>query len=193
MHSNLQKEIYGSIDELLGRFIAPMNDRVEEVLHHRKFLGKLEDEVDAQMVDMKKAQPKAFLYFICWSECYPGYVSLRFITNKTPRNHTIGISPDGFLWGSKTYNSMDRVINDFKKNPAGPNARQPRPPTAGSISSSMQASASSSRPSEASGRQSRWGAPMPPPPAYPPPTFAPPPGAPPAFNATFRPPPPSRA
>lgn len=172
-----------------------MNDRVEEVLHHRKFVGKLEDEVDAQMAEMKKAQPSAFLYFICWSECYPGYVSLRFITNRTPRNHTIGISPDGFVWGSKTYSSMDRLINEFKKNPAGPNARQPRPP-AGSVSSSLQASASSSRPSEAPNRQSRWGgrgdAPLPPPPAYPPQTFVPPPGAPPAFS-TFRPPPPSRA
>ncbi|KAL7489403.1 hypothetical protein ACHAW6_014983 [Cyclotella cf. meneghiniana] len=192
----IKKEVYGSIDELLGRFIAPMNDRVEEVLHHRKFMDRLEDEVDSKMAEMKKAQPAGFLYFICWSECYPGYVSLRFITNKTPRNHTIGISPDGFVWGPKTYSSMDRLINDFKKNPAGPNARPPPRPPTGSISSSMQASVSSSRPSEPPSRPSRWGsrsdAPLPPPPAYPPPTFVPPPGAPPTFNS-FRPPPPSTA
>ena len=196
LYMNQQKEVYGSIDELLGRFIAPMNDRVEEVIHHRKFMDKLEDEVDSLIVEMKKAQPKAFLYFICWSECYPGYVSLRFITNKTPRNHTIGISPDGFVWGAKAYSSMDRVINEFKKNPAGPHAR-PRPPPSGggSLTSSMQATASSSRPSEPANRQSRWGGSvaMPPPPAYPPPVFAAPPGQPPAFNANLRPPPPSRA
>ena len=172
-----------------------MNDRVEEVLHHRKFLNKLEDEIDSQIVDMKKAQPKAFLYFVCWSECFPGYVSLRFITNKTPRNHTIGISPDGFVWGPKTYSSMDRLINDFKKNPAGPHARQPRPPV-GNIAPSMNAPVTSTRPPELN-RASRWGgrndASLPPPPAYPPPTFVPPPGAPPAFDANFRPPPPSRA
>lgn len=179
---------------MLGRFIAPMNDRVEEVLHHRKFLGKLEDEVDSQMIEMKKKQPGAFLYFLCWSECYPGYVSLRFITNKTPRSHTIGISPDGFVWGPKTYSSLDRVLNDFKKNPAGPGRQPPRLPT-GSISSSMQGNVGSATRAPES-RQSRWGgrsdAPnMPPPPSYPPPSFVPPPGAPPAFAASFRPPPPS--
>merc|ERR1719223_59006 len=85
----IKNEVYGSIDELLGRYIAPMNDRVEEVQHHRKFLDKLEDEVDQKMKAMKQANPKGVFYFICWSECYPGYVSLRFIMNRTPRHHNI--------------------------------------------------------------------------------------------------------
>ncbi|KAL7554309.1 hypothetical protein ACHAWF_017747, partial [Thalassiosira exigua] len=209
----IKKEVYESIDELLGRYIAPMNDRVEEVRHHRKFLDKLEDEVDDKIRAMKQANPKGVFYFICWSECYPGYVSLRFIMSRTPRNHTIGISPDGFVWGGRTYSSMDRVMNDFKKNPAGPGAK-PQPRSGGS---SAGGSAMSSRqgtsmrtddaPGGGSARQSRWGArtggaappsrwggaaPLPPPPAGPPPSFAAPPGQPPAFGYT-RPPPPSAA
>ena len=101
LHS--QKEVYGSIEELMGRYIAPMNDRVEEVQHHRKFLDKLEDEVDGKLQLMKKSNPAGVFYFICWSESYPGYISLRYIINRTPRHHTIGISPDGFVWGPKTY------------------------------------------------------------------------------------------
>lgn len=115
----LQKEVYESIDELLGRYIAPMNDRVEEVQHHRKFLDKLEDEIDAKMLDMKKAQPAGVYYFICWSESYPGYVSLRFIMSRTPRSHTIAISPDGYVWGSRTFSNIDKLLNEFKKNPSG--------------------------------------------------------------------------
>lgn len=185
----IKKEVYGSIDELLGRYIAPMNDRVEEVLHHRKFLDSLEDEVDSKLETMKRAQPAGVFYFICWSESYPGYVSLRFIMSKTPRHHTIGVSPEGFVWGPKTYSSMDRLMNDFKKNPAGPGAKMQSNRPGGS-SSSM----SSSRTGADDSRQSRWGArsnappsrwgnslPPPMPPPGPPPTFAPPPGQPPTF------------
>jgi transcription elongation factor SPT6 len=185
----IKKEVYGSIDELLGRYIAPMNDRVEEVLHHRKFLHSLEDEVDSKLETMKRAQPAGVFYFICWSESYPGYVSLRFIMSKTPRHHTIGVSPEGFVWGPKTYSSMDRLMNDFKKNPAGPGAKMQSNRPGGS-SSSM----SSSRTGADDSRQSRWGArsnappsrwgnslPPPMPPPGPPPTFAPPPGQPPTF------------
>jgi len=191
----IKKEVYESIDELLGRYIAPMNDRVEEVLHHRKFLDKLEDEVDEKLQQMKQATPAGVFYFICWSESYPGYVSLRFIMSRTPRHHTIGISPEGFLWGNKTYSSMDRLMNDFKKNPAGVGAKPNRPTAGSSINSSMRVA-----PSEESSRQSRWGsrgAPTVPPPsrwgATSQPVFAapqglPPAGLPPQFN---RPPPPN--
>lgn len=177
-----------------------MNDRVEEVQHHRKFLDKLEDEVDDKLQAMKKANPAGVFYFICWSESYPGYVSLRFIMNRTPRHHTIGISPDGFIWGPKTYSNMDRLMNDFKKNPAGPGAKPPSRPPGGSTASSM---ATSRQATGGSDRQSRWGArsSAPPttsrwggaalPPPGPPPAFAAPPGQPPTFS--YRPPPPSNA
>ncbi|KAL7543962.1 hypothetical protein ACHAXR_013374 [Thalassiosira sp. AJA248-18] len=199
----IKKEVYESIDELLGRFIAPMNDRVEEVQHHRKFLDKLEDEVDGKLQEMKKATPAGIFYFVCWSESYPGYVSLRFIMNRTPRHHTIGISPDGFVWGPKTYNNMDRLMNDFKKNPAGPGARPPNRPGGSSTGSMSTSRAGTGVRTEESARQSRWGArssaPPPPsrwggsalPPPGPPPTFAAPPGQPPTFS--YRPPPPSNA
>mmetsp|Transcript_31486 Transcript_31486/g.66230 ORF Transcript_31486/g.66230 Transcript_31486/m.66230 type:complete len:2030 (+) Transcript_31486:171-6260(+) len=202
----IKKEVYESIDELLGRYIAPMNDRVEEVQHHRKFLDKLEDEIDDKLQVMKKANPAGVFYFVCWSESYPGYVSLRFIMGRTARHHTLGISPDGFIWGPKTYSSMDRLMNDFKKNPTGPGARPPNRPPGGSSTSSMstsrQATQGTGGRTEESSRQSRWGArsssaappsrwggaAMPPPPG-PPPAFAAPPGQPPAFSYS-RPPPP---
>ena len=182
-----------------------MNDRVEEVQHHRKFLDKLEDEIDDKLQVMKKANPAGVFYFICWSESYPGYVSLRFVMNRTPRHHTIGISPDGFIWGPKIFSSMDRVMNEFKKNPAGPGARPPnRPPSGGgsstsSMSTSRQGTAGTTE--ESGSRQSRWGARSststqsssrwgaPPPPAGPPPAFAAPPGQPPAFSYTNNAPP----
>ena len=181
----MQKEVYGSIDELLGRYIAPMNDRVEELQHHRKFLDKLEDDVDDILLEMRRKNPTGVFYYICWSESYPGYVSLRFIMSRTPRHHTIGISPDGFVWGSKTFSNMDRLMNDFKKNPAGQGARPPNPP-GGLSNSSMSTSRQGTGGRSEEIRQSRWGArsnitALPPP--GPPPMFAAPPGQPPTFAA----------
>jgi len=207
----IKKEVYGSIDELLGRYIAPMNDRVEEIQHHRKFTDKLEDELDTQLYDMKKANPNGVFYFICWSESYPGYISLRFIMSRTARNHTIGISPEGFAWNGKTFNNLDKLLNEFKKNPSGARTPQHRS-SSNSSALSMSSSMSTSRQStgvrtDDTSRQSRsrwgpaamppvpvtasrWGN-MPPPPAGPPPSFARPDGAPPIFG--YRPPPPPGA
>lgn len=176
-----------------------MNDRVEEVQHHRKFLDKLEDDVDDMLQEMRRENPAGVFYFICWSESYPGCVSLRFIMSRTPRHHTIGISPDGFVWGQKIYSNMDRLMDDFKMNPSGQGAMPPNP-AGGSSNRSILTSrqGTGGRPEEI--RQSRWGArsSIPPqsgwasnvlPPPGPPPTFVAPPGQPPTFS--YNPPPPS--
>jgi len=152
----IKDDEYGSIDELLGRYIAPLNDRVEETMHHRKFLDGLEDEVDTKLRTQKSQNPGGMFYNLCWDEQHPGYASLRFITSNTPKSHAVGLSPDGFVWGAKTYSSWDRLLNDFKKNPRGPHK------SSSSVSSSLQDSSRPatlpppSRPAESS-RPSRWG------------------------------------
>ncbi|KAL3925612.1 MAG: hypothetical protein SGILL_000286 [Bacillariaceae sp.] len=187
-------ESYGSIDELLGRFVAPMNDLVEEMVNHRKFVDLSEDELDEILRAEKVSKPNSIPYNVCWMDMHPGYASLRFVLSSTPRQHPIGISSTGFIWGTKTFKSLDMLLNDFKKNPRGTSVSK-RPPSAAPASSTA-----------ASARASRWGqrppAPPGPPPAAapawnhppPPPTYGqpPPPNLPPpptAYGA--RPPPPA--
>jgi len=177
----IKDEAYGSIDELIARYIGPMNERVEDLIGHRKFLQLPEADVDEKLRTMKRENPGGVFYFLCWNEKYPGYCSLRFILNQTPRNHPIGITPDGFAWGRKTYNDLDILLNDFKKNPRGPVS-----------SSSSRQSAPPSRPTEGGSRGSRWGARSRPPPppggGYRP---APPASLPPAPQNAYRPNPPN--
>lgn len=154
----INDESYGSIDELLARFIAPMNDRAEELTTHRKFLDLPDTDVDNKLRNMKAAASKgSFYYFLCWSSKYPGYASLRYICTSNPRSHYIKITPEGFKW-TKTYSNLDQLLNAFKKNPSGPSA---------SMSSKNSTASSSMRSSQpAAGRTSRWGAkPAPPPPS----------------------------
>jgi transcription elongation factor SPT6 len=141
----IKDEAYGSIDELLARFIAPMNERVEELTTYRKFLHFSEADVDEKLRDMKKENAEGVFYFLCWNEKFPGYASLRFIFN-TPRDHAIGITPDGFSWSKKMYPNLDALINAFKTNPRG----------AVSVASSRQSANSSLRSVDTS-KSSRWG------------------------------------
>jgi transcription elongation factor SPT6 len=151
----IKNEEYGSIDELLGRYVAPLNDRVEELSHHRKFADLSEVDVDEKLKAFKKKMPTGVHYFLCWSNKYPGYASLRYIIQNTPRDHPIAVAPDGFLWGKKTYKRVEDLINDFKLNPSGQVA----------VESMSKASASSVA---NAAKPSRWGA-RPAPPPFPPP------------------------
>lgn len=173
----IKDEVYGSIDELLARYIAPMNDRVDELKEHPKFMDKSEDDVDTYLKAQKETQPKRVFYNLCWNEKYTGYASLRYILNSTPRYHHIGITTEGFTWCSKTYPDINFLLNAFKKEPRGK-------------SSSKNSSGDASRSSrDATSRSSRWAprSSAPPPPRQPP-TWT----APPAASATgYRPPPPS--
>jgi len=106
----IKDEVYESIDELIGRYVAPMNDRVDEVIRHRKFkkfndAGLInssrngEDMVDEELRELKKRNSSGIFYFLCWMSSSPGYVSLRFIIKSNQvKNHFIAITPEGFVW-----------------------------------------------------------------------------------------------
>lgn len=175
----IKNEEYGSIDELIGRYIAPMNDNVDELTGHRKFGSKSEEDVDAELRQLKQANPSGIFYFLCWSEEHAGYASLRFILNQTPRSHPIAITPDGFLWCKRLYDSLDRVLNAFKQNPRGVSSgsasSRPAPPPKKPSTAPKKPSRWGDRPAKpAPPAQTGWGAPQqsrPPPPPnqyYPP-------------------------
>jgi len=199
----IKNETYGSIDELLARYISPMNDRVEELIEHKKFQNKSEAEVDELLKELKQKTPNGVFYFLCWNEKYAGYASLRFILNETPRHHHIGITPEGFHWCESNYSDINYLLNAFKKDPRG------KPKT--SSESAVRARGSGERrsrfgraPSVPRQGPPKWTAPpppqempnnlgytRPPPPSLPPPSQHPYPPAPPVTGGWTQPPPPS--
>ena len=204
----IKNETFGSIDELLARFVAPMNDRVEELIEHRKFVDKREQEIDEMLKDMKQKTPNGVFYFLCWSEKYAGYASLRYILNTTPRYHHVRINPEGFNWCDKTYTDINLLLNAFKKQPRGISSRKSNNDNSRPRNSSDRKPHFSARhgQSSASRQLPKWTAPppsqalpsssgfnRPPPPSLPPPpqhSYPPPPPG----NSGWtqqRPPPPS--
>ena len=204
----IKDEEFGSIDEILGRYIAPLNDRVEEVTNHRKFIDKLMSEVDTYLKQQKE-KTSGPVYNLCWNEERPGSISLRYITGRNVRHHNITLTPEGFQWkenNKELYKNLDRLLNAFKLNPQG----APK-----SSSSSAAPPPAPLPPSGERNRPRRWDAPRDAPPAPPaapppqgwghappvppprsrwdaPPNPAPPAGPPPAFAYGAAPPPPPR-
>ena len=131
-----------------------MNDFVEELTNHRKFVDITEDELDTKLKEQKEANPSGVFYNLCWDEIHPGYASLRFITGSTPRSHHIGIAWNGFTWGSNTYSNLDKLLNDFKKNPRGASSGR----SVASGTSSIPSATVPSTIGESGSRPSRWGA-----------------------------------
>jgi len=175
---------YGSIDELLGRHISPMNDHVESLVNHRKFKDLPEDKIEEELVETKRRSPEGVFYHLCWMEGHPGYASLRFILSQSIKQYTIGITPGGFSLGSKVYPKLDLLLNDFKKNPRGMTSSRSR------IASSSFTSRSTQHSGIDSNRQNRLGQasrPRPPPPT----SVVPPRPHPPPFPQNFPPPPPN--
>ncbi|KAI2503011.1 Death-like domain of SPT6 [Fragilaria crotonensis] len=147
----VKDQVYESIDELLGRHISPMNDLVEKLVHHRKFMDISEDEVDEKLKEMKQKSPQAVFYQLCWLEMHPGYASLRYVLTSQVKSYTIGITPTGYTLGPKTFRSIDQLLNEFKKNPR----------TVASGRSTASVSSRSTLPTVTTeeNRQSRWGQP----------------------------------
>ena len=162
----IKNEVYGSIDELLSRYIMPMNERVQDLINHRKFLNLSEDDVDDKLKELKKATPSGIFYFFCWSEKHPDCASLRYMINST-RFHIVMIRPDGFTWCNRIYPNIDALSNEFKKNPRG-SSSSVTGTSSRSLNSSL-ASSSAKAVAYSAGATpkpaSRWGAKNPPPPS----------------------------
>ena len=91
-------------------------------MHHHKFVPEHEDNVDKNLMEMKSGNPNEVFYNVCWfwnegDPNGPGKFSLRFISDKKPDAHTIVISPQGFVWGTKRYQSLECLLRDFEQDP----------------------------------------------------------------------------
>ena len=92
----------------------------EEVVDHDKYNHLNEDFLDKALMERKNANPEGILFYsVCWLHDVfpPSRLSLRFIIGKNLEAHTIVICPTGFVYGSKIYPTLYKLLKDFKQNP----------------------------------------------------------------------------
>ena len=115
----IDDEKYAGIDDILARYIGPMNKHVKEITGHSKFTDKPKDQVEKELKNSIQRNRKQVFYHFTWINDYSGNVWLKYITLLKVQNHEISIKPDGFKWCEKLYTSIESLENDFKKSPGG--------------------------------------------------------------------------
>lgn len=115
----LKDETYEDLDEILARYISPMNDLVEDVRNHPKFRDQPRNDIFKELGELKQQNPKSFPYAMYFSTEHPGCVVITYVTNKTPRNLYAQFGPNGLRFfgkiSSKPLSRINDALNFFKK------------------------------------------------------------------------------
>lgn len=92
----IKSEEFEDLDELLSRFIAPMNDFVDDVIHNKKFYDGSQDECAVQLRQLKMEHPKTIPYRLCFTAKHPGSICIMYISNTTAHKRYVEIRTQGF-------------------------------------------------------------------------------------------------
>lgn len=115
----LKGEIYEDLDEILARFIGPMNDLVDDVTQHAKFRSGTKLEIENELKELKEKNPKGFPYLLRFTSEFPGCLVIIYITNKTPRKVCAQFGPQGMTFfgkfSSRPLPTVNDALNCFKK------------------------------------------------------------------------------
>jgi len=78
-----EKETYSSFDEIMARFIDPMNEHVTRMTEYRSFKPGLPEDVEACLKENKAKRPESIPYFIRFDMKMPGYFVLTWYVEES--------------------------------------------------------------------------------------------------------------
>lgn len=137
----IKEEPYENIDEMIARFVDPMNELVDEVLRYKYFKNMSLEEVHEDLIKQKKAHPSRIPYTLHLYNKFPGCFSITFIARTTPHSCHMEVKPGGFRYFGRIESSilptLAQALQFFKM-------KALVAPTSGSSSSYQRPAASSS-------------------------------------------------
>ena len=71
---------FKNIDDILERYIEPMNKRVKEIMIHIKFMDKSKEGVEKKLSYLNRFRNNQRIFYFTWSEGNAGYFSLMYTT-----------------------------------------------------------------------------------------------------------------
>ncbi|DBA03617.1 TPA: hypothetical protein N0F65_006796 [Lagenidium giganteum] len=92
----IKEEVYENIDELIARFVDPMNELVDDVLKYKYYKSMSIEEVHEELIMQKKAHPSRVPYILHVYSKFPGCFSITFIARVTPHSCHMEVKPGGF-------------------------------------------------------------------------------------------------
>jgi transcription elongation factor SPT6 len=115
----IDEEEYEDLDELLARYVLPMNDLTEDVCRHRKYDAELSDpdQASEKLMALRRAAPSSIPYVLWVDPRYPGRFALTYLAPRAsrPKNEWVKVTPEGLELRERRYFATDEVLNYFKR------------------------------------------------------------------------------
>lgn len=102
----IKEENYENIDELIARFVDPMNSLVDDVVRYKYFKSGQLEEVQEDLIKQKKEHPSRIPYSIHLYNKFPGCFSITFIARETPHSCHMEVKPGGFRFFGRIESSI---------------------------------------------------------------------------------------
>uniref|UniRef100_K3WKI6 Transcription elongation factor spt6 n=1 Tax=Globisporangium ultimum (strain ATCC 200006 / CBS 805.95 / DAOM BR144) TaxID=431595 RepID=K3WKI6_GLOUD len=135
----IKEETYENIDEMIARFIDPMNELVDEVTRYKYYKNMSLEEVHEDLIKQKKAHPSRIPYTIHLYNKFPGCFSITFIARTTPHSCHIEVKSGGFRFFGRIESSilptLSQALQFFKMKALVAPTSAPPSRSAGSSSS----------------------------------------------------------
>jgi transcription elongation factor SPT6 len=112
----IKKEVYESLDEIISRYIMPLNDLIEEMVSYEKFRVGSKAETDMQLKAMKQENAKRIPYLLTHCDKAVGYFNLAYLPSSSVRREMISITPVGFKMRDVVHSSLNKLISWYKIN-----------------------------------------------------------------------------
>ncbi|GLD93029.1 hypothetical protein PINS_up001621 [Pythium insidiosum] len=107
----IKDETFESIDELIARFVDPMNDLVTDVVNFKYFKNASLEEIHEDVIKQKKAHPARIPYIIHVYNKFPGCFSITFVARSTPHSCHMEVKPGGFRFFGRIESSLLPTLN----------------------------------------------------------------------------------
>ena len=116
---SIHNSVFGDLDELVARYLQPINELVEEMVGNDKYCPGGKEAMDATLRGLKAKAPKRVHYLFCLGDVTPTTQTPKFlvgfIANVTPHHGIVRVLPGGFSCLGQTQKSMHHLVKWFKK------------------------------------------------------------------------------
>lgn len=112
----IRKETYEDLDEIVGRYITPINAWLADVYSSEKFKDVDLAEAKKLCNDAKEAEPQRIPYFLIPYENSAGTLILVYRPGSTVRRALVTVTPEGYKFEGKVFKQFAKVVAYFKAN-----------------------------------------------------------------------------
>lgn len=135
----IKDKVFMELDQIVAQYVTPMNDLVDTVLEHRRFINKPREEVEARLKEEKRRHPNQVFYAFFPDHKRPGSFGLLHIVSAQMFREPVEVTPRGLMYRGQAFRSAEEVAQHFKQHrneaipvlPRGsaPTPRNGAPPT----------------------------------------------------------------